>query len=126
MYLTIKKELKYSNLQNQYLLLKYYNDKERMVYMIRIFEKQLQQIISELNSKDIHIEINGSINFNFNLYKVIANYKRENGKIIFKDSVTNEVFTLETETIYNMSQNEDKNVLEFCFDDFVFVYLKIM
>ena len=94
--------------------------------MIRIFEKQLQQIISELNSKDIHIEINGSINFNFNLYKVIANYKKDTGKIIFKDSVTNEVFTLETETIYNMSQNEDKNVLEFCFDDFVFVYLKIM
>ena len=94
--------------------------------MIRIFEKQLQQIISELNSKDIHIEINGSINFNFNLYKVIANYKRENGKIIFKDSVTNEVFTLETETIYNISQSEDNSILEFKFDNFIFVYLKTL
>ena len=94
--------------------------------MIRIFEKELEQVISKLNSKDIHVEIDGIIHFNFNLYKVTANYKRENGKIIFKDSITNEVFTLETETIYNMSQNEDKNVLEFCFDDFVFVYLKIL
>ena len=94
--------------------------------MIRIFEKQLQQIISELNSKDIHIEINGSINFNFNLYKVIANYKRENGKIIFKDSITNEVFTLETETIYNISQSEDNSILEFKFDNFIFVYLKTL
>ncbi len=94
--------------------------------MIRIFEKELEQVISKLNSKDIHVEIDGIIHFNFNLYKVTANYKRENGKIIFKDSITNEVFTLETETIYNISQSEDNSILEFKFDNFLFVYLKTL
>ena len=94
--------------------------------MIRIFEKELEEVISKLNSKDIHIEIDGIIHFNFNLYKVTANYKKDNGKIIFKDSLTNEVFTLETETIYNMSQNEDNSMLEFKFDNFIFVYLQIL
>ena len=94
--------------------------------MIRIFEKELEEVISKLSSKDIHVEIDGIIHFNFNLYKVTANYKRENGKIIFKDSLTNEVLTLETETIYNISQSEDNSMLEFKFDNFIFVYLQIL
>lgn len=94
--------------------------------MIRIFEKELEQVISKLSSKDIHVEIDGIIHFNFNLYKVTANYKRKNGKIIFKDSITKEVFTLETETIYNISQSEDNSILEFKFDNFLFVYLKTL
>ena len=94
--------------------------------MIRILEKELEQVISKLNSKDIHVEIDGIIHFDFNLYKVTANYKKDNGKIIFKDSLTSKVFTLETETLYNMSQNADNCMLEFKFDNFTFVYLQIL
>lgn len=93
--------------------------------MEKINEKQLKELIYNMNKRTIEISIRGIITIEFVMHKVICKYNQRSGTISLFDKLTNKSIVIETMYTYALL-NKDRRIIQVKLDNDEVVSIKII
>ncbi len=85
--------------------------------MEQIKEKELKEIIKNMNGKTVELKIDGVISIEFTMQKVKCSYNLKNGILNIYDKDTDKKLTIEMLMAYMIKASENKQTIEIKLDN---------